>query len=119
MLVCSALAIGNVVAKVHIRLLGLIGLLAAPAAFAVAKAEQRSLSQGISAAGSVPTEMAIVKGVEYAMFGALIAWTSKKESGKPISPSVPGWASQLRAMSSSAVNNAIHRLPRVPSSPAA
>lgn len=80
-LVCSALAIGNVVAKARIPLLGLVGLLAAPAAFAVAKAVQKSLSQGISAAGSVPTatEMAIVKGVEYAMFGALIAWASKKE----------------------------------------
>jgi hypothetical protein len=80
-LVCSALAIGNAVAKARVTLLGLVGLLAAPAALAIAKVVQKSLSQGVSAGASIPgaLEMATLKGIEYALFGALIAWASKKE----------------------------------------
>jgi hypothetical protein len=78
-LVCSALAIGNTIAKSKVPIVGLIGLIAAPAAFAIAKTVQKSLSQGVSAGGGVPSglEMAIVKAIEYGLFGALVAWASK------------------------------------------
>lgn len=81
LLVCTALAIGNAVAKSRIPVVGIVGLLAAPAAFVIAKTVQKSLSQGASAGASIPTgvEMAIVKAVEYGLFGALVAWVSKRE----------------------------------------
>lgn len=81
-LVCSALAIGNALAKARSLLVGLVGLLAAPAAFHAARTIQKSLAQGAagSTAGGVPTptELAIAKAIQYAIFGACIAWASRK-----------------------------------------
>jgi hypothetical protein len=81
-LVCSAMAIGNSVARARPMLLGIIGLLAAPMAFNTARIVQRGLSAGGAAGPAVPAalELSIAKGLEYAVFGILIAYAAK--SGK-------------------------------------
>ena len=82
-LVCSAMAIGNSVARARPMLLGLIGVLAAPIAFNTARIVQRGLSAGGSAAPqTIPAamELSVAKGLEYAVFGMLIAYAAK--SGK-------------------------------------
>jgi len=82
-LVCSAMAIGNSVARARPMLLGLVGLLAAPLAFNAARIVQRGLSAGGSAPPALTPaalELSIAKGLEYAVFGILIAFAAK--SGK-------------------------------------
>src|SRR5689334_19766618 len=78
-LVCSAMAIGNSVARARPILLGLAGLLAAPLAFNAARIIQRGLNAGGSAGAVVPTalELSLAKGLEYAVFGILIAYAAK------------------------------------------
>lgn len=81
-LVCSAMAIGNSVARARPMLLGFIGLLSAPLAFNAARVVQRGLSAGGAAGPAVPAplELSVAKGLEYAVFGILIAYAAK--SGK-------------------------------------
>jgi hypothetical protein len=78
-LVCSAMAIGNSVARAKPMLMGLIGLLSAPVAFNAARIVQRGLNAGGSAGSVVPTalELSLAKGLEYAVFGMLIAYAAK------------------------------------------
>jgi hypothetical protein len=78
-LVCSAMAIGNSVARAKPMLMGLIGLLSAPVAFNAARIVQRGLNAGGSAGSAVPTalELSLAKGLEYAVFGMLMAYAAK------------------------------------------
>lgn len=82
--VCSALAIGNVLSKARPTVVGLVGLLAAPAAFHAARTVQKSLAQGFSGGSveSVPTvgELAMAKAIQYLAFGYCIALATKKGS---------------------------------------
>lgn len=86
-IVCSALAIATAASKASSRAVGLAGLLGAPAAFAVARTVQKTVSGGIAgvaaaapavAAAPGPWELAIAKGVQYAIFGWLICAAQKK-----------------------------------------
>jgi hypothetical protein len=78
-LVCTAIAVGNAISKMRPAFMGVLGLLAAPAAFVVAKAVQKSVSQGAASGPPVPTglEIAIVRGLEYAALGAILAWMGR------------------------------------------
>lgn len=78
-LVCSAMAIGNSIARARPMLMGVIGLLAAPVAFSVARVIQRGLSAGGSSGAAIPgpLELSLAKGLEYALFGVLIASAAK------------------------------------------
>ncbi|MBA3839628.1 MAG: hypothetical protein H0X55_04930 [Thermoleophilaceae bacterium] len=75
---CGGLALGTAVSKLRAPVMGLLGLVSAPAAFNVA----RSLHDGTAAALDVPSAaggasvllVAILKGVEYGCLGALIGW---------------------------------------------
>jgi|AntDryMetagUQ889_1029465.scaffolds.fasta_scaffold00091_4 hypothetical protein len=77
-IVCGGLALGTAVSKLRAPVMGLLGLVSAPAAFNVA----RSLHEGTAAALDVPSAaggasvllVAILKGVEYGCLGALIGW---------------------------------------------
>jgi hypothetical protein len=83
--VCSALAIGTSLRKALPGVVGLLGLVTAPAAFFAAKATQKALSAGASAAGpAVPDalETAAVKGVQYLVFGVLIVLVASKRGWK-------------------------------------
>lgn len=97
--VCSALAIATAASKASSRAVGLAGLLAAPVAFAVARTVQKTVSGGITgvaaaapavAAAPGPWELAIAKGVQYAVFGWLICAAQRKGTLKShLSVSIP------------------------------
>lgn len=85
-IVCGGLALGTAVSKLRAPVMGLLGLVSAPAAFNVA----RSLHEGTAAALDVPSAaaggasvllVAILKGVEYGCLGALIGWIGLRPWG--------------------------------------
>ncbi len=75
-IVCVALACGTAATRAGPGALGALGLLAAPVAFAVARALHKSAAQALSitlpAGGPSPWTLAGVKAAEYAVFGVLI-----------------------------------------------
>jgi len=84
-IVCSALAIGTSLRRALPGVVGLIGLISAPTAFFAAKATQKALSAGASAAGpAIPAalETAAVKGVQYLVFGLLIVLVASRRGWK-------------------------------------
>jgi hypothetical protein len=85
-LVCVGLALGLAATKLRTPVMGVLGLLSAPLAFGVAKAAHKSAAQalqvvGSAAPGPTPLQFAIVRAVEYALLGVVIAIISRKTSG--------------------------------------
>jgi hypothetical protein len=87
MVVCVALAFGNTAAKsLRTVLTGTLGLLGAPAAFVVARALHRGVGQALglvagAAGGPPPALVATLKGLEYALLGAALAWLTARAAG--------------------------------------
>jgi hypothetical protein len=86
LLVCVALAIVRTASRGHEVWMGLAGLLAAPAAFAVARGLHKGMAQALglavaSAAVPPPALLATIKGVEYALLGLAIGWIAKRSWG--------------------------------------
>jgi hypothetical protein len=81
-LVCSGIALGTAAARsVRAATMGVLGLLSAPLAFAVAKAAHKAVSQGLGldvAPGPSPLVLATLKGLEFAFLGAAVGWLSTK-----------------------------------------
>lgn len=79
-LVCTAIAVGNTLAKMRPAVVGVIGFLAAPAAFVAAKAVQKSITQGNTTGPPVPSpvEISVVRALEYAVLGGVLAWMGQK-----------------------------------------
>lgn len=82
-IVCMGVAVGSAVSKTKPVWSGIFGLLAAPVAFAVAKAAHKSAAQGLSVpplAVSVPgsVEMMTLRGIEYLLLGLTVAWLSAR-----------------------------------------
>jgi hypothetical protein len=81
-LVCSGIALGTAAARsVRAVTMGVLGLLSAPLAFAVAKAAHKAAAQGLGfdiAPGPSPLVMATIKGLEFAFLGAAVGWLSTK-----------------------------------------
>ncbi len=76
--VCVGLAVGSTVSKMRVPAMGLAGIIAAPAAFYVARILHKSAAQALSLAGpaaSMPSAglLALIKALQYAVLGALIA----------------------------------------------
>ena len=77
-LVCSGIAVGIAATKMRPPIMGLAGLIAAPAAFYIAKIAHKSVIQALSitgpaaAAAPSPLLLAGIKGLEYATLGFLI-----------------------------------------------
>ena len=85
-LVCIGLAFGAAIKKVREIAMGGIGLFAAPAAFAAAKAIHKGLGQalGVVAPGSplsIPLLIAVLKGIEYAVLGAALGRLTNRGRG--------------------------------------
>jgi hypothetical protein len=84
-LVCVGLAFGATATKAREGITGLLGLLSAPAGFAAARAAHKGVAAGlgVTAAGSAafPVLIASLKGIEYALFGAALAWIGKRALG--------------------------------------
>jgi hypothetical protein len=84
-IVCSALTIATSLRRALPSVVGLLGLVSAPTAFYAAKATQKALSAGASAAGpAIPAalETAVVRGAQYLVFGVLIAFVASKRGWK-------------------------------------
>ncbi|MFN0109720.1 MAG: hypothetical protein ACKVZH_12775 [Blastocatellia bacterium] len=93
-IVCMGLALARgatrlFAATAQTALVGLAGLLTAPAAFAIA----RSLHEGVQEAlfikvfqggGGSPVMLALIKGIEYGCLGALLMWVGKQIWGKAL-----------------------------------
>jgi hypothetical protein len=85
-IVCVGLAFGATAAKAREGVMGLLGLLSAPAGFAVARTVHKVAKDALGAsatvgAGASPLLLAGLKGIEYAIFGALLAWVGKRALG--------------------------------------
>lgn len=84
--VCVGLAAGTAAARARAAWMGLLGLLAAPLGFVVARSVHKSVAAALSAAGPAagvpgPLALAIIKGLEYAVLGALLGWVSRRARG--------------------------------------
>jgi hypothetical protein len=94
-IVCAGLALGKAAAKLQPQVMGLLGLLAAPTGFTVARAAQKSIAEalkiaGPAAGGASPFLIAGLKALEYAALGLLIGWISKRVWGGALAHIVVG-----------------------------
>jgi hypothetical protein len=85
-IVCVGLALGATASRARAGVMGLLGLISAPAGFIVARAVHQMASQALDLApagggGASPILLAAIKGVEYAILGALLGWLSRRGSG--------------------------------------
>jgi hypothetical protein len=77
-LVCMGVAVGTAASRMRGVMMGLAGLIAAPAAFHIAKVLHKSVSQAMSVAlpaavGPSPLTLAILKAIEYAILGFILS----------------------------------------------
>ena len=82
--VCIGLAFGKVAGGLRPQVTGLMGFLAAPVGFSVARAAHKAsekalgLTSGIPAVGPSPYLLAGIKAIEYAALGLILGWMLKK-----------------------------------------
>ncbi len=81
--VCIGLAFGKVAAGLRPQVSGVLGFLAAPAGFSVARTTHKATEKALGLAGSVavgpsPYLLAGIKAVEYAVLGLILGWMLKK-----------------------------------------
>jgi hypothetical protein len=85
MIVCVGLAFGKAASGSQAAWTGVSGLLAAPAAFNIARTAQKTVAYGLGVAGSAaavsPFLLASLKGLEYALLGVLLTWIGKQRWG--------------------------------------
>jgi hypothetical protein len=79
LIVCAGLAAGTAVSRARGPMMGLAGLVSAPAAFYAAKALHKSTLEALGAAvgaGGPPSALtvAVLKAVEYAWLGVALSW---------------------------------------------
>jgi hypothetical protein len=85
-LVCVGIAIGTAASSARAPLMGLLGFLAAPIAFDVARTLHQGTAKaleisGAEAAGPSVLLLALIKGIEYACLGAAIGWIGQRSWG--------------------------------------
>jgi hypothetical protein len=90
--VCVGHAIGTAVSKLRVPLMGVplmgvLGLLAAPTAFAVARFLHQSATKALEVFGTVSSSdvslvlIALLKGLEYGCLGLIIGWVGQRAWG--------------------------------------
>jgi hypothetical protein len=85
--VCVGISIGTAAAKARGPAMGVLGLLSAPAAFAIAKAAHKSAAQALDvavSAGAGPTsgQMIAIRACEYALLGLAAGELSRRPWGR-------------------------------------
>lgn len=88
-LVCIALTLASVTLKFRTPVMGIIGLLAAPAAFIIARALHGAARyalglQPAASDGTSPIVVAAIKSVQYGILGATLAFISKYAWGRAL-----------------------------------
>jgi hypothetical protein len=98
-IVCTGIAIGTTVSSaLRAPLMGILGLLAAPVAFHVARTLHQGTKEALEITGNVASVgesvflLALVKGVEYACLGAAIGWVGRRPWGGLLSHALVGLA---------------------------
>ncbi|MBI2357515.1 MAG: hypothetical protein HYV04_01125 [Deltaproteobacteria bacterium] len=86
-IVCVGLAVGTAAANARGPVMGLAGLLAAPAGFTIARTLHRgtlqALGAGVGAAGQPSAiVLAILKGIQYGCLGMAVGWAGQRLPGK-------------------------------------
>lgn len=86
-IVCVGLAIGTAASKARGPVMGLAGLLAAPAGFTIARTLHRGILQalgaGVSAAGQPSAlVLAALKGIQYGSLGMAVGWAGQRLQGR-------------------------------------
>ena len=99
-IVCVALAVARTAARSTGIVMGFAGLLAAPAAFAIARGLHKGASQALgmvaaSAPAPPPLTVAGIKGLQYAVLGLLIGWLAKRAWGGVAAHAAAGLACGL------------------------
>jgi len=84
--VCGGLALGTVVSKARAPVMGLLGLVAGPVAFGVARSLHKGTLEAMGAADGAlgvtsATVLALVKALEYGSLGALLGWVGTRAWG--------------------------------------
>jgi hypothetical protein len=87
-IVCVGLAFGSTAGKARSAAMGVLGLISAPLGFTVARTVHKGVSHALSLAGPAgggasPFLLGALKGIEYAVLGAVIGWLGKKAWGGP------------------------------------
>lgn len=87
-IVCTGIALGTTVSSIfRAPLMGMLGFLAAPVAFHVARTlhqgtkEALEITGGVASIGESVFLIALIKGVEYACLAALIGWIGRRPWG--------------------------------------
>jgi hypothetical protein len=85
-IVCVALAVARTASKSTGLMMGMAGLLAAPAGFAIARGLHKGASQALglvasAAPGPSPLLVAGIKGLQYAVLGLALGWVAKRVWG--------------------------------------
>lgn len=85
-IVCVALAVARTASKSTGAMMGVAGLLAAPAGFAIARGLHKGASQALglvaaAAPGPSPMLVAGIKGLQYAALGLALGWVARKTWG--------------------------------------
>ena len=96
-IVCVGLALGATAARARDVLMGIMGLLAAPLAFSVARAMHKGATEALSvaadlSAGPSPFLIALIKGLEYGLLGFALSAVQKRSWGGALAHTVIGVA---------------------------
>jgi hypothetical protein len=95
-IVCVGVAFGTTASKAAEAKAGLLGLVAAPLGFLVARSLHKALGAALGVAGAVaglsPLLIGGLKGVQYGLFGAMLAWLGQQTWGKLSAHLVAGLA---------------------------
>jgi hypothetical protein len=86
LLVCVGLSLGTAVKNARVPVTGLLGLLAAPAAFEVSRVVHKGALQALAISASAgddlsPFLVALMKGLEYGCLGLALGWVSQRPWG--------------------------------------
>jgi len=100
LLVCVALAVARTASRATPVVMAGVGLLAAPAAFAVARGLHKGVAQAlglaaVAATAPSPVVLALLKGLEYALLGLAIGWIARKSWGGLAAHSAAGLAAGI------------------------
>jgi hypothetical protein len=95
-IVCVGVAFGTTASKAPEAKAGLLGLLSAPLGFLVARSLHKAVAMALgvtgAAAGLSPFLIGGLKGIQYGLFGAVLAWLGQQTWGKLSAHLVAGLA---------------------------
>ena len=93
--VCTGLAVGTAASQARAPAMGLMGLLAAPAAFEVSRVVHKGTLEALDISGSgdtSPVLVAVIKGFEYGCLGLAVGWLGRRPWGGAAAHAAAGLA---------------------------